>query len=62
MLESTSATAKDTTAIGPIVISLEVPKNYVGEGVRIQTGGREQGTYGIDCSSDERAIKSILSR
>ena len=28
MLESTSATDRDTTAMGPNVMSLEVPRNY----------------------------------
>ena len=40
MLETTSATDKDTTAIGPNVMSLEVPRNYEEGEVRIETGAR----------------------
>jgi len=62
MLETTSATDKDTTAIGPNVMSLEVPRNYEEGEVRTETGAREHGTYGVDGSSDERAVKSVLRR
>ena len=48
--------------MGPSVMSLEVPSNYEEGEVKNESGARGQGTYGVDGSSDERAVKSILWR